>query len=104
MSQLFKTGILYTVAGASGGQGLSLGTIPNHKAVLFIAGSANLGVTGSLYLGFSGLTSSTGDSGNTLQTSAFQILTLANTSALYPIRFSNISAMGGTGGSIQLLN
>ena len=100
MSQTYKTGQLFTVAGASGGQGLTLGATPNHKAVLFIAGSgAALAVTGKLFLG-----GTYGDSGNTLEGATFTINSVAATSILHPIRFSSISAMSGAGGSIQLLN
>ena len=75
---------------------LTVGTMFNHGSVLFIAGSANLLVTGKMFLGNSG------DSGNTLETASFVISTPIRTSVLHPIRFSSISAMSGAGGSIQL--
>jgi len=95
MSQLYKKGQLYLTGTTSG---LTLGTIPNHKAVLFNA-VADLTVTGKMFLG-----GGTGDSGNTLETAGFTFSATAKTSIIHPIRYSSISEITGTGNSIVLLN
>jgi len=91
MSQTYKTGQLYTTA-----SGLTLGTIPNHKAVLFIASGGALSVTGKMFLG-----GTYGDSGNTLETAGFTLTANANTTIIHPIQYSSVSALTGV---IVLLN